>query len=275
MNGWVIEMKWFRGAFLCAAILLNMGVSIAQDELIMQGIEQIDPNERISGDAVVGVNFINGEIEFDPNDVLVYFDVMPVGPITTKLTTVDGRYLFSATSKEKPVVPETKIGHLVLEKKDPENPENAIPLDAAFLTENYNKNSEDREIALLVKDEENRIFPARWGYPKEKQWDPEETTLVRIRVNAEGADAYFIRFDENDKGKLVPCDKASQSSQFKYDHNCDMRWQDMKEIANEGTLQIIRKRGATFETSIPVNIAIACPDGYTDQGYENCVREKQ
>jgi hypothetical protein len=284
MKKQAIEMRWLRDALLCAAIMLSMDVSVAQDPLVMQGIEKIDQNERISGDAVVGVNFINkckidesdpkricenDEVdpkridEFDPESIYVYFGVKPKNPITTKLTTVDGRYFFSAETNETPPIPEKGWRQLTLKKVVLKNKvdDEPIPINAPFLEKNYNKDGEDRdkEIALLVSEKrddaegEIRLFPARWGGKQE------ETGYLRIRVNAEGADAYYIRLEDGnkDKGKLLPCDKASEKSQFKYDHICDMYWRDVQTLAENGLIQIIRKRGATFET--PITFSIAAP----------------
>ena len=104
----------------------------------------------------------------------------------------------------------------------------------------------DREIAILVTDSGNpkKLFPVRWG-------NACATGHVRIRVNAEGADAYVVSFKEKPKGALARCIAASDKSQFKFDYNCDMRLEDMQKLK---VLQVIRKRVATYEKPIPISL---------------------
>jgi hypothetical protein len=236
--------------------------------LPMKGTEIIDPKERISGGALVGINFLDTKTKFDPNAVFVSFDIEPCGVIKTQLTTVDGRYIFTAQNGPenrpnltiKPV--KVDLEHTDRDDKD------GRPLNAKFLDDNYNKLREDREIAVLVTDEKDRAFPVRWG-------PGGSTSTLRIRVNAEGADAYFITYEnkndgEDDKPHLEKCDEASENSQFKFDHICDMRWQDVEDIVKKGgEVQIIRKRGATYESPIPIKVAI--PESGPESGSENCV----
>jgi len=234
---------------LAATLMLSSALSPAQEsgsnliEVPVDGKQTIDAKEIISGGAVVGINFLKENDELDPSAVYVYFNTEPNGDLQTSLTTVDGRYVYQAATTLPEGSKQGLWGQLQLTQNK------GKPLNTGFLT----KYNESREVAILVTDsgtsqEERVSFPVRWGSKC-------ATETVRIRVNAEGADAYFISRKDSDSGKLVRCDKASDSSQFKFDHNCDMRSQDVKFLAQLGNLQIIRKRGATYDDAIPINIA--------------------
>ena len=223
---------------------LLASTTCAQDlvELTMLGEETIDPKERISGNAAVGINFVGLAANDDASgkkigSVYAYFYDEPVAPLRTQLTTVDGRYFaefdtsFSGNLKGK-------WANLRLKLRTDR------PLSTEFLEQNYDR---DREIAILVTDSSSpkKFYPVRWG-------DPCATDLIRIRVNAEGADAYVVSFQDKPKGALSRCSEASAKSQFKFDYNCDMRLQDIQKLK---TLQVIRKRGATYEKPIPITLA--------------------
>ncbi len=250
-------------AAVSAALALSAGLAPAQesgdastDPLPMVGTESIDPNERISGQATIGINFFKEGDQFDPDAVWVYFEERPTGALKTQVTTVDGRYVFSA-SATPPSSPDLsgRWRRLQLSQEDGKK-----PLSTGFLRKNYD---EDSEIAILVTDGANKAFPVRWGTGC-------ATDYVRIRVNAEGANAYFVSFDNNEgKAEIRQCTKASSKTQFKFDHNCDMRLQDIEKLAN---LKIIRKRGATYEKPIPINIS-APPDAPTANASRDCDQE--
>lgn len=223
----------------------------------MLGEEYLDPKERVSGDAAVGISYLvpdgqggAGE-EADIGVVYAYFYDKPYGDLQTTLTTVDGRY-FAEFETSASRIRKDAWAELTLKLKD------GKPLSTDFLEDRYDR---DREIAILVTDSSTpaKSFPVRWG-------EPCATDTIRIRVNAEGADAYVVRFvkqgDEKPKGALARCDEASGKPQFKFDHNCDMRVEDMQQLEE---LQVIRKRGSTYEKPI----SIALNDFYKKSAYKN------
>ena len=252
--------------------MLSSALSPAQDSddesivLIVTGIETIDPKERISGDATVGVNYLHkrkddSEEEEDIfQNVWAYFEKKPTGNLKTQVTTVDGRYLFRGTTPTK-ALPNLKgkWGMLSLERTDNK------PLSVAFLKGKYDRRS---DIAVLVTDHENYAFPVSWGKDK--------SDAIRIHVNAEGADAYFIRYGPcKNEAELRKCATASEDSQFKFDHNCDMRVEDIGKLMKVNSeVQIIRKRGATFDKSITVKISVPPPNPDATDSSKDC-DEKQ
>ena len=227
---------------ISAAMSLCTGATFAQDfddsipSLDMTGTEAIDPKETISGNAVVGISFYREDDRFNPDNVYVYFTA-PVGEtLGTQLTTVDGRYVasFEPTKTPGPVEHWRKLNLTV---KD------GGSVNQRFLA-GYDSSD---EVAMLVSDEDGHAYPVRWGSAC-------PLDSIRIRINAEGADAYFVQYDvATKKQKLAKCTPASSGSSFKYDHNCDVRLVDISKMKE---FQIIRKRGATYEKPIPVAINV-------------------
>jgi len=226
---------------LLMAIFAIARPALGQDsvQLTMVGDETIDPKERISGDAAVGIDFVSpgNKAELDLKKVFVYFYDEPEGQLHTQLTTVDGRYFAEFGTTHNGSL-KGKWAQLELTLKTNE------PLSTGFLDQNYDH---DNEIAILVSDSGNpkKSFPVRWGKSC-------ATDRVRLRVNAEGADAYIVSFAEKPKGALAKCSEASTKSHFKFDYNCDMRLEDLKKLK---VLQVIRKRGATYERPIQIPLA--------------------
>jgi len=225
--------------FLGVACLLGIEDTSAQQVLTMTGIEKIDSKERISGNAVVGFSFSENCDEFDPRSIHVYTGIGPeTVKLTTMLTTVDGRYVFSATQSE------VTIGgwyRLDLKNKMTESGGKVVPLNTAFLAQ-----YRDEQIAFLVTDSRGRFYPVHCGC----QGNLEE---IRIQVNAEGADAYYPDLS-GDKPTLKSCNRVQESSNFKFDHFCDVSSADVKKV--DDTFPIIRKRGATIAKPVTIKTEI-------------------
>ena len=260
-NGFVVLNEYGVGVvrlYLAAVLVFAANSAYCNEvvELSMTGIEIIDPNEPISGEGVVGVTLNKNKNEYDLKSVYVYFTNIPSGPLQATLTTVDGRYNFSATPKcpHQGMAESTKWAHLDLKK------ENTEPLAVGFL-ERYFSDEDLGGIAILVTDDLGTIYPVLWGKP-----EMSEDLDLEVRVNAEGADAFYIRFEDKDKdkeiGRPIQCEEASKRSGFKFDQYCRMAWKDAKKLGrtNDGRVPIIRKRGATYEPSILVKIMPAAAD---------------
>jgi len=240
--------------FLGVACLLGTEDTLAQQVLKMQGIEQIDSKERISGNAVVGFS-MNCD-DFDPSSVHVFTGTgSRTVELTTRLTTVDGRYVFNATLPKREI-----SGWYRLDLKKIVQPnDEVVPLDAEFL-----KNYSREQIALLVVDGDGdgRVYPVHCGCEG-------NLNVIRIQVNAEGADAYYPDLS-GDKPTLKSCNRIQESSNFKFDHSCDVSSADVKKV--DDTFPIIRKRGATVAK--PVTIKTEIPPLNKNQGiYSPCAAE--
>ena len=196
-NGFVVLNEYGVGVvrlYLAAVLVFAANSALCNEvvELSMTGIEIIDPNEPISGEGVVGVALNKNKTEYDLKAVYVYFTNIPSGPLQATLTTVDGRYNYSATPTKCPQkdLPEsTKWAHLELRNEKSE------PLDVGFL-ERYFSDEDLGGIAILVTDDLGTIYPVLWGKP-----EMSEDLDLEVRVNAEGADAFYIRFEDKDKDK--------------------------------------------------------------------------
>jgi hypothetical protein len=238
-----------------AAVLLGVNDTLAQQVLVMQGIEKIDSKERISGNAVVGFSFIQKNCEkFDPKSVHVYTGTGSTNvDLTTRLATVDGRYVFNATLQG------IKTGgwyRLKLEKKINESGSEVAALNTAFLN-TYG----EKQIAVLATDSKGRLYPVHCGCQGKLE-------TIRIQVNAEGADAYYPDLG-GDKPVLKSCNRVQQRSNFKFDHFCDVGAESITKAKE--TFPIIRKRGATIAKPIPIKAEIPAQNQNENQKiYASC-----
>lgn len=192
--------------------------------------EFLDPEERISGGAAVGVIFYDATDSLRLDAAYVYFAEPVETALEMHLATVDGRYL--ATFDYEPVSPISGWVRLNLSLSKPE-----------FLR-NYDLN----EIALLMTNADTGVaYPVRWG-------EQSRTDIVRVYINTEGAKSYFVTFDtEKNRHVSKSCTPASRRSSFKFDRICDIPVMDV--IKNE--IEIVRKRGAGFGT--PISIPVSLP----------------
>jgi hypothetical protein len=253
---------------LPAALLICANVTFAQTpedygipSLNMAGREAIDSKENVSGNAVVGVSFFNPDDSFNPDAIYVYFEKPVDSSLRTQLTTVDGRYIgsFEPPNNSEPAEGWRILTLTVTEGSEPrtmKEDSEAVPVNRRFLAA-YDVSE---ALAMLVSDTDNRIYPLRWGSPC-------ALNSIRIRVNAEGADAYYVKYDKDaKKQKLEPCKPVSSGSSFKFDHNCDV---SLLDISKMDVFQVIRKRGATYEKPIPIKIEV--PDTLAEiQSHPNC-----
>ncbi len=237
---------------LGVACLLGSNDTLAQQVLVMQGIEKIDSKERISGNAVVG--FSKNCDDFDPSNVHVFTGTgSQTVKLTTRLTTVDGRYVFNATLPIREI-----SGWYRLDlKKITESGDEVARLNTAFL-----KSYPDEKTALLVVDGTGRVYPVHCGCQSNLE-------AIRIQVNAEGADAYYPQLVEN-KRALKACTRVQESSNFKFDHYCDLEFKDINELEN---FPIIRKRGATIANRITIKTKIPAQFEKAQEIYDGCTAE--
>lgn len=204
------------------------------DELLVLNLvpkdEFIDPQERISGGAAVGIVYyeVGDQVQLDAAFVRI---AEPVNDnFEMQIATIDGRFL--ATFEFDLVAQRSGWVRLNLKLGEP-----------AFLG-NYTLD----EIALLITNANTgKAYPVRWGTRAEGEF-------VRVYINTEGARSYFASFDESQQ-RLTPrsCRAASKRSSFKFDRVCDV---PVADVMQDGTIEIIRKRGAGFGTPIEVTVAL-------------------
>lgn len=190
--------------------------------------EFLDRQERISGGAAVGVSFFSAGDQVRADEAFTFFSQPVSSRLEMQLATVDGRYL--ATFDYDP--PEPLFGWVRLN----------LDLSRPDFLSKY----EPHEIALLLTDADTgSAYPVRWG-------KAEEAEFVRVHVNTEGANSYFVTYDEVRKRfSTRNCQKASARSSFKFDRICDL---PVTDVLENNDVSIMRKRGADFGTPIDVTI---------------------
>ena len=225
------------------AVLLLTGICATADvpaqaveELVLEKVtEVIDTQERISGGAVTGVSFGDteptGEVALD--QLWGYFGGAGVSEVHVQLTTIDGRYLATfAKILDQPVAGWVRLRADIKQHRD-------------FLVSNYSTD----EIAVLVTSEapgdEAVTYPARWG-----RCGP--TDIVRVFVNAEGADAIFEALGPDGQWQQPACHNAGTSS-FKFDRICSV---PISHFLKYGDVEILRKRGARYARPIVVRVPV-------------------
>lgn len=193
-------------------------------------LEFVDPNERISGGAVVGLVLYDAADEKSLGQIQAYFTAPVSEPIVMELATVDGRY--RAKLKYDPVGP--MLGWRTL----------SLNLDKSSILDGYDV----QELALLMTVQSTgQAIPLRWGKRG-------RTDTVRVSLNSEGAYAYFAVPDEK-KGRAVAraCTPASKRSSFRFDSLCDI---PIDIVSDKQSVLIIRKRGADFGKPITLDVLL-------------------
>jgi hypothetical protein len=192
--------------------------------------EFVDPKERISGGAVVGAVYLDDGAAIDLDAVYAHFPVEFEAPVEAQISTVDGRYLaelisdgaISASGWQRLELSTRQHGFL-----DAYGPE---------------------QVAILIIDADTgAVIPARWGAPG-------STEYVRFQLNAEGANAYFVFYDENDDARPMRCAGAPGTSSFKFDQVCDVPTEQIRD--DRGFVNVKRKRGIDWGRPIEINVAV-------------------
>ena len=192
--------------------------------------EYVDPQERISGNATVGVIFYKPGDTVQLDGAFAFFSEPVNGPLEMQLATVDGRYLATFDySSNKP--------H-----------EGWVRLNLSLSNPGFLSAYESDEVALILTNATTRdIYPIRWGAT-------EEGDYVRVHVNAEGAHSYFaVKDPTTGKRSARNCRQASRRSSFKFDRICDV---PIADAAAANRIDIVRKRGAGFGTPITINVKV-------------------
>lgn len=194
--------------------------------------EFVDPDERISGNAVVGVAFIDDGDAIATGQLNAFIDAPPTGDLTLEFNGMDGRYrvqaIYDASSLRA-----GGIGVVPLQLGNLQHPQ---------LLGNYTA----REGAVLLTDAAGTRYPVRWGAGG-------RTGIVRIYLNAERTEAFF--YEQTPAGRKTVMCEAPQSltPPFKFNRICDV---PAGQLAT-GPVQIQRRFGS--RRMEPVTVQLAAP----------------
>ena len=168
-------------------------------------VEVVDPSERISGNAAVGLGFVLGTDAIGADRLWAYLSPPVAQKLKLNISTIDGRYLAEAdyvTSAGQPP------GWVALD----------LPLRSfSFVEKNYS--SPLNEVAVLLSDADtSRVYPVRWGTPHAAgaksppaPATPQDSDPIRVYMNTERAQAFLVV-----GGSPAYCRDASAVSGFKF-----------------------------------------------------------
>lgn len=245
---------------LACSVLFEMGPAQAQQARVFSFSDNPvvirDPDERISGNAVVGATFIDGSARADVNAFYVYFSRPPTLPFEIQLATVDGRYLASYTGAswvQSTPSPQNggpaclpPVGGPSGKWREPTADTCAgspfcgwVQLKLELGDDDQPPTVELNELAALVRDSSDQTYVTSWGACREQN-------TVRLYVNSEDTQAYFLTKDDSTRD----CAIASSRSGFKFDRVCDVSIEDII----DDKVYVMRKRGAGFSEPIEINV---------------------
>lgn len=170
-------------------------------------VEIVDPSERISGNAAVGVAFVQGADAIGSDRLWAYLSPPVARNLKLRISSIDGRYYAEvdyATS------PGQTPGWVALD----------LSLRSfSFVEKNYANPM--NEVAVLLTDADaGRAYPVRWGAPHSTAArppaPPQDTDALRVYMNTERSQAFLVL-----GGTPAYCKDASTLSGFKFNAICD------------------------------------------------------
>jgi hypothetical protein len=170
-------------------------------------VEVVDPSERISGSAAVGLAFVQSTDAIGSDRLWAYLSPPVAQKLKLKISSIDGRY-YAEVDYMTGRAPQAGWVALDLTLRS-----------FSFLEKNYT--SPMNEIAVLLGDTDTpRMYPVRWGAPHgtaaKPPAPPQDTDAIRVYMNTERAQAFLVF-----AGKPTYCRDASAVSGFKFNAICD------------------------------------------------------
>ena len=170
-------------------------------------VEVVDPSERISGNAAVGLGFVLGTDAIGSDRLWAYISPPAASKLKLEISSIDGRYYAEV---EYMTGPAQQTGWVALD----------LSLRSfAFVEKNYSNPM--NEVAVLLTDaESSRVYPVRWGAPHgngaKPPAAPKDADPIRVYMNTERAQAFLVV-----GGAPAYCRDASAVSGFKFNAICD------------------------------------------------------
>jgi hypothetical protein len=170
-------------------------------------VEVVDPSERISGNAAVGLAFVQSTDAIGSDRLWAYLSPPVAQKLKLKISSIDGRYYAEVDYITGPA---QQAGWVALD----------LTLRSfSFVEKNYA--SPMNEVAVLLGDADTqRVYPVRWGAPHtaaaKPPAPPQDSDSIRVYMNTERAQAFLVF-----EGKPTYCRDASAVSGFKFNALCD------------------------------------------------------
>ena len=206
--------RWVRpSALLCLsvnALVLGVPAAHAQAPRLSPAappVEVVDPSERISGSAAVGLGFVLGSDAIGSDRLWAYLSPPVAQKLKLQISSIDGRYYAEVDYVTRPA---QQPGWVALD----------LTLKSfSFVEKNYA--SPMNEVAVLLSDTDtSRVYPVRWGAPHSAATKappaPQDSDPIRVYMNTERAQAFLVV-----GGSPAYCRDASAVSGFKFNAICE------------------------------------------------------
>lgn len=193
----------------CAVLALAAPAARAQAPRLSPSappVEVVDPSERISGSAAVGVAFTQADA-IGADRLWAYLSPPVAKNLKLKISSIDGRYYAEVDYTTGPAQPS---GWVALD----------LSLRSfSFVEKNYANPLS--EVAVLLSDTDTqRMYPVRWGAPHsgtvKPPAPPQDADALRVYMNTERAQAFIVV-----GGTPAYCQEASAVSGFKFNAICE------------------------------------------------------
>jgi hypothetical protein len=215
-------------------------------------VEVVDPSERISGNAAVGLAFVQPADTIGSDRLWAYLSA-PVAPkLKLKISSIDGRYYAEVDYVTNPAA---QTGWVALD----------LTLRSfAFLEKSYPNPT--NEIAVLLADADaQRVYPVRWGQPHSASAKPatppappQDSDSIRVYMNTERAQAFLVV-----GGSPAYCRDASALSGFKFNAVCDATLGSLRQAEKTAPgqrlvsgLEVFRRSGVRTLAPVALDVTI-------------------
>jgi len=211
------SVRWVRQSALLwlgwNALVLAIPAAHAQAPRLSPAappVEVVDPSERISGSAAVGLGFVLGSDAIGSDRLWGYLSPPVAQKLKLKISSIDGRYYAEVDYVTSPA---QQPGWVALD----------LTLKSfSFVEKNYS--SPMNEVAVLLSDADtSRVYPVRWGAPHAAATKappappaPQDSDPIRVYMNTERAQAFLVV-----GGSPAYCRDASAVSGFKFNAICE------------------------------------------------------
>ena len=235
----------------CCALVVAAPAARAQAPRLTPAgppVEVVDPSERISGNAAVGLGFVLGTDAIGSDRLWAYLSPPLASKLKLKISSIDGRYYAEV---DYVTAPSQQPGWVALD----------LTLRSfSFVEKSYS--SPMNEVAVLLSDADTaRVYPVRWSSPHtagaKPPAPPKDSDPIRVYMNTERAQAFLVV-----GGSPAYCRDASTVSGFKFNAICDTTLGALKPAGSEenhGTISgvdVYRRAGVRTLAPVTLDVSI-------------------